>query len=248
MKNFQYKTNKDKLMKVLLLGASGATGRLVLQQLLYRNIETKIVVRNPDSLPKDIMQNKILECITGSISEFEPRRYAELISDCDAVISTLGHNITFSGMFGKPRNLVSSCIRNLCEAAERRKKRIRLILMSTTANRNTKIKENYAAADRIVLSLLRILPPHKDNIEAAKYLSYTIGDNSNIEWIAVRPDTLIDNENESRYEILASPRQSPVFHAGKTSRINVSRFYIELLSNNEHWEKWKYKMPVIYNS
>jgi uncharacterized protein YbjT (DUF2867 family) len=32
-------------MKVLVLGASGATGRLVVQQLLNRNIETKIVVR-----------------------------------------------------------------------------------------------------------------------------------------------------------------------------------------------------------
>jgi nucleoside-diphosphate-sugar epimerase len=235
-------------MKVLVLGASGATGRLVVQQLLNRKINTKIVVRNPEALSKDILTNKILECITGSISEFDLLRYSELISDCDAVVSCLGHNITFSGMFGKPRDLVSSCIKNTCEAAESRKKKIKLILMNTTANRNTKIKENYSPADKTVLFLMRILPPHKDNIEAAKYLSSTIGENNSyVEWTAVRPDTLINNDNESRYEVLVSPRQSPVFNAGKTSRINVSYFMTELLCNEELWTSWKYTMPVIYN-
>ena len=94
-----------------------------------------------------------------------------------------------------------------------------------------------------------VLPPHKDNVEAARYLSNTIGENnSKIEWTAVRPDTLIDGEKESDYEIFESPKRSPVFDAGKTSRINVSHFMVELLLNEELWEKWIYKMPVIYNA
>jgi hypothetical protein len=235
-------------MKVLVLGASGATGRHVVMQLLSRNIKTKIVVRRSGALPEDILKNNILECIVGNISEFQPGRYQELIADCDAVISCLGHNITFSGMFGKPRMLVTSCIRNICESAWSNKKKIKLILMNTTANRNTIIKENYSLTDRTILFLLRILPPHKDNIRAAEYLSYTVTrNNSEIEWIAVRPDTLIDSEKESRYEIFESPQQSPVFKARETSRINVSRFMAELLCNYEYWETWKYQMPVIYN-
>ncbi|KAF0138993.1 MAG: hypothetical protein FD122_3566 [Stygiobacter sp.] len=94
-----------------------------------------------------------------------------------------------------------------------------------------------------------LLPPQKDNEEAAKYLSNTLGeDNSKIEWAAVRPDTLINKEKESEYEIFKSPKQSPVFDAGKTSRINVAHFMTELLCKEEMWEKWKYKMPVIYNT
>lgn len=237
-------------MKVLVLGATGATGRLVVQQLLSRKTETKIIVRDIEKVSKDLLNNKLLECIVGNISEFEFSKNLDLINDCDAVISCLGHNISFGGIFGKPRMLVTNCIRNICEAIEGSKKdKVKIILMNTTANRNRKIRENYALADKIVLSLLSLLlPPQKDNVNAANYLSNTIGENnSKIEWSAVRPDTLINEENESEYEIFESPRQSPVFNAVKTSRINVSHFMIDLLFNEELWKKWRFKMPVIYN-
>lgn len=237
-------------MKVLVLGATGATGRLVVQQLINRNVEMKIVVRDIKNVSKDFQNNKLLKYIVGNIYEFERSKYLDLINDCDAVISCLGHNISFIGIFGKPRQLVTSCLRNICEAIETSKKnKVKVILMNTTANRNRKINEKYSLADRIVLSLLCfLLPPQKDNEETAKYLSNIIGENTNIEWTAVRPDTLINEEKESEYEIFESPKQSPVFNAGKTSRINVSHFMAELLLNKKLWKKWKYKMPVIYNT
>lgn len=238
-------------MKVLVLGATGATGRLVVQQLINRNIETKIVVRRVTDELKQKITNGCLECIIGSISEFGSDDFINILRDCDAVVSCLGHNITFKGMFGKPRLLVTNCIRNICEAIQENKKgRVKVILMNTTANRNKKTNEDYSLKDRIVLTLLRyLLPPQKDNEEAANYLSNTIGENnSKIEWTAVRPDTLINEDEVSEYEFMKSPKRSPVFDAGKTSRINVAHFMTELLLNEKLWEKWKYKMPVIYNS
>ena len=237
-------------MKVLVLGATGATGRLVVKQLLNKNINVKAVVRKNNSVLKDFENHKLLKCLVGNISEFDLNKNIELINDCDAVICCLGHNITFKGLFGKPRMLVSDSIKNICEAISRRQKeKVKIILMNTTGNKNKKIKENYSFKDRVVLSLLTfLLPPQKDNVEAASYLSNVIADNnSKIEWIAVRPDTLINEENVSEYEIVESPKRSPVFDAGKTSRINVSHFMIELLFNKTLWEKWKFKMPVIYN-
>ncbi|MBK7867555.1 MAG: NAD(P)H-binding protein [Ignavibacteriales bacterium] len=126
----------------------------------------------------------------------------------------------------------------------------KLILMSTTAYRNTGIQEKYGLGDRMVLSTLYyLLPPHRDNVEAGLYLSNTIVmDNEKIEWVMVRPDTLIDAEHESKYEIHQSPKQSPVFESGKTSRINVSAFMIKLLLDEKLWKEWRYKMPVLYNS
>ncbi|MCX6151424.1 MAG: SDR family oxidoreductase [Ignavibacteriales bacterium] len=237
-------------MKVLVLGATGATGRLVVQQLLNRNVETKIVVRDINKASTNYLNNKLLKCVVGSVYEFKRGKYLDLINDCDAVISCLGHNISFRGIFGKPRMLVTNCIRNICEAIEASKEnKVKVILMNTTANRNRKLNEKYSLKDRIVLSFLSFaLPPQKDNVEVAKYLSNTIGENnSKLEWTAVRPDTLIDEEKESDYKIFESPKQSPVFDAGKTSRINVSCFMAELLLNDELWNKWKFKMPVIYN-
>lgn len=238
-------------MKVLILGATGLTGRLVVQQIVKRNIETKIVVRNIEKVSEEIRNNKLVECIVGNVTEFEQDKNIALVKDCNAVISCLGHNISFRGMYGKPRLLVTSSIKNICEAInESKKDKVKLILMNTTANRNKTINEKYSYKDVIVLSILSLLlPPQKDNEEAALYLSNTIGKSNNkIEWTAVRPDTLIDENKESKYELLESPKRSPVFNAGKTSRINVSHFMAELLSDEVLWNKWKYKMPVIYNT
>jgi putative NADH-flavin reductase len=237
-------------MKVLVLGATGATGRLVVQQFLNKNVNVKAVARKRSLVLKEFKNSDLLEIIIGNISEFDFNKNLELINDCEAVVSCLGHNISFKGLFGKPRLLVSDSIKNICEAIKRTKKvKVKVILMNTTANINRKIKEDYSFADRLVISLLTfLLPPQKDNVEAAKYIADNIGEtNSKIEWIAVRPDTLINEEKVSEYEIIESPKRSPVFDAGKTSRINVAHFMVELLSDESLWAKWKFKMPVIYN-
>lgn len=237
-------------MKVLVLGATGATGRLVVKQLLNRNVNVKAVARKQSIVLSEFKNNNLLEIITGNISEFDLNKNLELINDCDVVVSCLGHNISFKGLFGKPRMLVSDSIKNICNAIERSKKdKVKLILMNTTANMNRKLKENYSTIDKFVLSLLTLfLPAHKDNVDAASYLTNVIGENnSKIEWLAVRPDTLINEEKVSEYEIDESPKRSPVFDPGKTSRINVAHFIVELLHHNELWNFWKFRMPVIYN-
>ena len=68
-----------------------------------------------------------------------------------------------------------------------------------------------------------------------------------IEWAAVRPDGLIDEDKVSEYKIYASPTRNPIFDAGETSRINVADFMSELAINSDLWSNWKGKMPVIYN-
>ncbi len=238
-------------MKVLLLGASGATGRLVLKQLLDKQIETKIVIRAHSGISESHQNNKLLESIVGNISEFSPDEYSKLVADCDTVISCLGHNISFKGIFGKPRKLVTNCIKNICSAILTTKTdKTKLILMSTTAYRNTQVKENYGVGDRAILSsLYYLLPPHRDNVDAGLYLVNTIGvDKPKIEWVMVRPDGLIDEENESEYKIHQSPNRSPIFDPGKASRINVSGFMIKLLLDEKLWNEWRYNLPVLYNA
>ena len=179
-----------------------------------------------------------------------PPMYISIINDCDVVISCLGHNLTLKGIFGRPHFLVTDVIKNICRAIkEGNPKSRKIILMNTTGNRNRQEDEKYSVLDRIVLSIMRIvLPPQRDNEKAASYLQEHIGiSDPQIEWVAVRPDTLIDKENESAYEIYASPRRSPVFNSGKTSRINVSKFMAELAEDRALWERWKGQMPVIYN-
>ena len=99
------------------------------------------------------------------------------------------------------------------------------------------------------MGLIRLLvPPQSDNEKAADFLRVNIGQkNKLIEWVAVRPDTLIDENKVSEYELYASPIRSALSNPGKTSRINVANFMSRLILENDLWNKWKGQMPVIYN-
>jgi putative NADH-flavin reductase len=237
-------------MKVLVVGASGATGLQVVKQLIEQHIEVIVIVRNPVKI--DSLQNKEnLIIITDSILNVDIDKLSEYLNGVDAIISCLGHNISIKGIYGKPHMLVTSALINLCEAIKRIKikKKIKLILMNTTACLNPEIDENFTKTENIIMALFRfILPPQRDNEQAINYLRNTIGkNNDSIEWIAVRPDTLINEETVTKYMIYASTVRSPIFNAGKTSRINVANFMTSLLLKQDLWEKWKYRMPVVYN-
>jgi hypothetical protein len=121
--------------------------------------------------------------------------------------------------------------------------------MNTAGNSNRDLAEEISFGQKIVIGLLRLLlPPHADNEEAADYLRKEVGQkDGTIEWCAVRPDTLVNHSEVSEYEVHASPTRSAIFDPGQTSRINVAHFMAELITDNDTWNRWKGKMPVIYN-
>ncbi|MFN8449461.1 MAG: NAD(P)H-binding protein [Anaerolineae bacterium] len=45
-------------MTTLVVGASGATGRLLVRHLLNRGVNVRAVVRTPDKLPQDVLNIK----------------------------------------------------------------------------------------------------------------------------------------------------------------------------------------------
>jgi hypothetical protein len=121
--------------------------------------------------------------------------------------------------------------------------------MNTAGNRNRDLDEPIPFGERCVVGLLRVLlPPHVDNEQAADYLRTQIGqDDATIEWAAVRPDTLLDRDQVTEYEVHPSPTRSAVFDPGSTSRINVAHFMARLIAEGDTWDRWKGQMPVIYN-
>ena len=233
-------------MKVLVLGATGQTGYHVVNQFLENSIQVKAIVRNAEKF-KDIRNDKNLEIYVESILDVEDKVLKEILADVDAVISCLGHNISLKGMFGKPHYLVTDAINKIIiNSNDKNPKKI--VLMNTTACLSTKQKEKFTFGESIIMGIMRsLLPPQRDNDRALKYLEENIGEDNILEWIAVRPDTLITQDQVTDYEIFASTQRSPIYNAGKTSRINVAHFIMKLASNEEFWNEWKYNAPVIYN-
>ena len=239
------------MKKALILGASGATGRLLVEKLLQKGVEVIAIVRNADSLTNLVGLHQSLQIVEANISEMNENDLAQYLKECQAVLSCLGHNLTFKGMFGHPRRLVTDTVKKVVKTIEslNTNKKVKIILMNTTGNSNRDIPEKPPFTQRMVVSLLRLLlPPHVDNEKAADFLRIYVGQNNKvIEWAAVRPDGLINEDEVSQYDINASPTRNVIFDAGSTSRINVADFMSELAVNSELWNKWKGKMPVIYN-
>ncbi len=238
-------------MKILVVGASGATGRLLVEQLLNGGQSVKIIIRTGGSLPDTIKNHKNVSIIYASVLDLNDTEIAEHVKGFDAVASCLGHNMNVKGVYGQPRRLVTDATRRLCKAikANNPDKPVKFVLMNTTGNRNQDLSEQISYAQHCVIWLLRLLlPPQVDNEKAADYLRIEVGQNDRvIEWVVVRPDGLVDKSEVSEYEIHPSPTRSAIFDAGTTSRINVGHFMADLITNHDTWIRWKGQMPVIYN-
>jgi len=238
-------------MTTLVVGASGATGRQLLEQLLNRGQQVRAIVRSPENLPEILRNQENLSLIQASVLDLSDAEMVQYVKGCDAVASCLGHNLSFKGIFGHPRHLVTDATRRLCNAVKANKptEPVRFVLMNTTGNRNRDLEESISFGEKCVIGLIRLLlPPHRDNEQAAAYLRVNIGQQDGvIEWAAVRPDTLVNEDKVSEYEVHPSPIRSAIFDAGKTSRINVGHFMAELITDDDLWNRWQGQMPVIYN-
>ena len=238
-------------MTTLVVGASGATGRLLVEQLLERGLNVRIIVRSIDKLDDLIKDFERLSVIQASVLELSDVEMARHVDGCSAVASCLGHTLSWKGIYGPPRRLVTDATRRLCDAikANETEMPVKFVLMNTTGNRNRDLDERISWAERCVIGLLRLLlPPHVDNELAADYLRTEIGPSDGvIEWAAVRPDGLTDEAEVTEYEVHPSPIRSAIFDAGKTSRINVGHFMADLITDDKTWNRWKGQMPVIYN-
>ena len=238
-------------MNVFLAGSTGATGKKLASELLERGHRVVTVVRSKNSLSEELREHPNMAVTEASLLALSDVELQKLVKGCDAIVSTLGHNVTFKGMYGHPRRLVADAARRLCEAAKANQpeKPVKFVLMNTTGNKNRDLNEKQSFGEKVVVGLLRVLlPPQADNEAAANYLRTKIGQNdAAIEWVAVRPDGLIDDDVVTEYTIHPSPLRSPIFDAGQTSRINVGHFMAELVSNDALWQEWKGQMPVVYN-
>ena len=150
-------------MTILVVGASGATGRLLVEELLQRGEHVKAIVLSVDSLPEAVRNHENLTVIRASILDLSDSEMARHVNACHAVASCLGHNLTLKGIFGRPHRLVADASRRLSMAVKANKPdaAVKFVFMNTTGNSNRDIHEPISFAQKIVIGLLRLLvSPH----------------------------------------------------------------------------------------
>ncbi|MDC6167396.1 NAD(P)-dependent oxidoreductase [Paucibacter sp. XJ19-41] len=238
-------------MTCLVVGASGATGRLLVAELLARGHRVRVLLRAPGRLPQALREAPGLSLVGSSALDLSAADLARQVEGCDAVASCIGHTMSWRGMFGPPRRLVTETTRRLCEAiaALRPARPVRFVLMCSAGVRNQDLSEPISWGQHSLLALLRLLlPPHADNEQAAEQLRRRVGAQAQgIEWAVLRPDALVDSEQPTPYTLHPSPTRSALFDSGRSSRINVAHCMAELLCEEPTWQRWKGRMPVLYD-
>lgn len=252
---------------VLVIGATGATGRHVVKQLLDQGgVEVKVVVRSKERM-HDALRNitasdskgfdeKLLVVKEASLLDLSDEEILQQVANVDAVVSCLGHNLDLKGIFGHPRRLVTDAARRLTTAmaksdAPGKKKFVMMGSDGVSNPAGTDDKRSFV--ERTVLWLLRhLIPPHADNEEAAAYLYHELKPNSDgaskVEWVVVRPTDLVDKDEVSKYVLHDKP-QGSLFGSGTASRINVAKTMVDMLSPDEKlWNKYRFTMPVMYDA
>ena len=111
-------------MTTLIVGASGATGRQLVEQLLIREQKVKVIVRSPEKLPESWKNNDRVSIIQASVLDLGEADLAKHVKDCHAVASCLGHNMSWKGIYGEPRKLVTDSVSILCNALKKDTNRV----------------------------------------------------------------------------------------------------------------------------
>ena len=241
----------DAEQMVLLLGGTGRTGSLVLQQLLGRGVRVRAVVRSAERLPAGVADDPRLSVVVADLPAMSDEELRRQVEGCDAVVSCLGHVMSARGMFGPPRDLVTRSVKRVYRATRelRPAQPVKLILMSSVSvNRRGGLDTRRGWSERAVVWTLRgLVPPARDNQRAADFLQDVIeAADAYAQWVAVRPDTL--QEGDVTEYALHEGLVDSLFRPGATTMANVAHFMCELATDSAAWATWQGKLPVIVNA
>lgn len=194
-------------MKVIVFGATGTVGRLVVEQALQQGHEVTAFTRNPGRIPQ---QHERLQVGQGDVTDLEAVERA--VSGHDAVIVTLGA--------GRKGNVRADGTRTIIEAMERTGVR-RLICQSTLGVGDSRANLNFRW--KYVMFGLLLRAAYDDHVRQEEYVK-----RSKADWTIVRPSAFTDGPRSGRYERdLSSARKTKL----KISRADVADFLVGQLTD-----------------
>jgi uncharacterized protein YbjT (DUF2867 family) len=204
-------------MKVLVIGATGRTGRLVVEQLVAQQHEVSVLVRHPEAM---VEYKQKITVITGDATKLADLTKA--VAGQEAVISTIGPPSL------KATNLAVSFMTAFLKAVAVHPIK-RFVNLSAWGTGNT-ADNHYFIMKLLRRTLLKNLFDDKDQAEALLLAS-------NLPYVNVRPSRL--GNGAARGGVHASLDGSHLSH--HINRADVASFLIAQLSS----DLWLRQSPLI---
>jgi putative NADH-flavin reductase len=171
-------------MKILILGISGRTGKLVAAEAIKRGHKVVGIARDPGKVVV-----KEADIVTGTSYDFDTVRNA--IIGCDAVISVLNTFNQSDGMFRKiktPLDVMSVSTKNCLKAMK--EKDIKRIVVMTALGVGDSAKE-VPGFFSLIVRISNIKYSYADHTAQEKVL-----EDSKLDWTVVRPVMLTDKSED----------------------------------------------------
>lgn len=206
-------------MRILVLGATGGTGRHIVRELAQAGHEAVALVRT-----RSTAQDLGAELVVGDARDIDA--VTRGVKGCDAVVSSLGTSMSpFQEV-----TLLSSATRVLIEAMERAQVR-RLVCITGLGAGDSRGHGGFVF-DRVIMPLLlRKVYDDKNRQEA-------LVRKSGLDWVLVRPSVLNDKQARGKVRALTDLGG---FAGGTISRADVASFVVSQLSD----ASWLRQSPLI---
>ena len=220
MNNFTKDSARTAQSKILVLGATGGTGRLIVSQALARGHDVTALVRSPEKV-SDLKGDKV---VVGDVRD--EKALLEALKGQDAVVSALG---TPASPFREVR-LLSTATRALVSAMKA--EHVSRLVCITGMGAGDSAGHGGFLFDNVIFPLLL------KKVYADKNRQEAIVRDSGLDWILVRPSVLNDKPSEGSIRALTDLSD---FYGGSISRQDVATFVLDQLRA----DAWLHRAPLI---
>lgn len=200
-------------MKVLVIGAAGKTGRLVVDRSLAAGHSVKALVHDTESLEKTPFAEGV-HLVQGDVHDAETVRQA--VAHCDAVIDTLGGKTPWL-----KTDLESSAARAVLKAMSETGAK-RLIAISVLGAGDSGPQSPFWYEHLFLPTFLHGALPDKNAMEAEVKAS-------GVEWVLVRPPILTDDAPTGSVTIITAGET-----AHTITRSDLAQFMVDQLTSDAH--------------
>lgn len=207
-------------MRVSVFGASGRTGRLLVERALGWDHEVTAFVRDPARLP---LEHERLWVVSGDVTDAVA--VGEAVAGQEAVLSALGH------AKGAPRDVQTRGTQNIVAAMKKHGVR-RLVSLTGAGVRDP--ADRPKLFDRAIVAVLQLV--QRDVLDDGVRHAGVIQE-SGLEWVIVRAPRLTEDAGTGEYRVGYVGRNSGT----KISRADAADFMLAQLEDDKHLGR----MPMI---
>ena len=210
-------------MKVVIFGANGKTGILLVEQALAKGHQVVAYIRRPESI---LIDNPKLKIIIGNLNE--PLKMKDAITGADACVSTLG-----GGSLTKHSIETMNGIKNIISIMEIAKVQRFIYLSSLGAGESRFLIPQPL---RFILTRFFLRVPLADhNFNEGNIIK------SKLDWTLVRPGSLTDGQLTG--DLKYGDDKTKMKGNSSISRANVALFILQQLTDSNYIKKavWLYE-------